>query len=82
MFPRSAFDPKRISMLFPRNGVVSAWWVMFALFVSLGPSMTLGTSVFVLLVGTLALTIMLTLWKTPSPTITEVLRDVDESRTA
>ena len=54
------------------------WLVVFGLFALFGPSMTFATGVFVLLLGTLALTIMLMLWKAPPPTIAEVLRQVEE----
>ena len=66
-------------MLFRRKAVIPVWLVVFGLFALFGPSMTFATGVFVLLLGTLALTIMLiVLWKAPPPTIAEVLRQVDE----
>ena len=65
-------------MLFRRKAVIPVWWVVFALFALFGPSMTFATGAFVLLLGTLALTIMLMLWKPPPPTIAEVLRQVEE----
>jgi hypothetical protein len=57
------------------------WLVVFGLFALFGSSMTFTTGVFVVVLGTLALTIMLILWKAPPSTIAEVLRDVDASRT-
>jgi hypothetical protein len=54
------------------------WWVVFGLFALFGSSMTFATGVLLLLLGTLALTIMLMLWKAPPPTIAEVLRQVEE----
>ena len=62
-------------MLFRRKAVIPVWLVVFALFAS---SMTFATGVFVLLLGTLALTMMLILWKAPPPTIAEVMRQVEE----
>jgi hypothetical protein len=64
-------------MLFQRKAVIPVWLV-FGLFALFGSSMTFATGVFVLLVGTLALTMMLRLWKAPPPTIAEVLRQVEE----
>ena len=65
-------------MLFRRKAVIPVWLVVFGLFALFGSSMTFATGAFVLLLGTLALTIMLMLWKPPPPTIAEVLRQVDE----
>ena len=64
-------------MLFRRKAVIPVWWVVFGLFALFGSSMTFATGVFVLL-GTLALTMMLILWKAPPPTIAEVLHQVEE----
>jgi hypothetical protein len=66
-------------MLFRRKAVIPVWLVVFGLFALFGPSMTFAAGAFVLLLGTLALTIMLMLWKAPPPTIAEVLHEVDES---
>ena len=66
-------------MLFRRKAVIPVWLVVFGLFALFGSSsMTLATGGFVLLLGTLALTMMLILWKAPPPTIAEVLRQVEE----
>ena len=65
-------------MLFRRKAVIPVWLVVFGLFALFGWSMTFATGVFVLLLGTLALTMMLILWKAPPPTIAEVLRQVEE----
>jgi hypothetical protein len=65
-------------MLFRRKAVIPVWFVVFGLFALFGSSMTFATGVFVLLLGTLALIIMLMLWKAPPPTIAEVLRQVEE----
>ena len=65
-------------MLFRRKAVIPVSLVVFGLFALFGSSMTFATGVFVLLLGTLALTIMLMLWKAPAPTIAEVLRQVEE----
>lgn len=65
-------------MLFRRKAVIPMWSVVFGLFALSGSSMTFATGVFVLLLGTLALIIMLVLWKAPPPTIAEVLRQVEE----
>ena len=65
-------------MLFPRKAVIPVWLVVFGLFALFGPSISFATGVFVLLLGTLALTMMLILWKAPPPTIAEVLRQVEE----
>ena len=70
-----------MSMLFRRKAVIPVWLVvfgLFGLFALFGPSMTFATGVFVFLLGTLALTIMLILWKPPPHTIAEVLRQVEE----
>ncbi len=69
-------------MVFRRKAAIPVWLVVFGLFALFGSSMTFATGVFVLLLGTLALTIMLMLWKAPPHTIAEMLRDVDASRTA
>jgi hypothetical protein len=69
-------------MRFRRTAIIPVWFVVFGLFALFGSSMTFTTGVFVVLLGTLALTIMLILWKAPPSTIAEVLRDVDASRTA
>ena len=66
------------TMLFRRKALIPVWLVVFGLFALFGSSMTFTTGVFVLLPGTLALTIMLMLWKAPPPTIAEVLRQVEE----
>ncbi len=68
-------------MLFRRKAVIPVWLVVFGLFALFGSSMTFTTGVFVVVLGTLALTIMLILWKAPPSTIAEVLRDLDASRT-
>ena len=65
-------------MRFRRKAVIPVSLVVFALFALFGSSMTVATGVFVLLLGTLALTIMQMLWKAPPPTIAEVLRQVEE----
>jgi len=51
---------------------------VFGLFALFESSMTFATGVFVLLLGTLALTMMLILWKAPPPTVAEVLHQVEE----
>ena len=66
-------------MLFRRKAVIPVWLLMFGLFALFGSSMTFATGLGVLLLGTLALTMMLILWKAPPPTIAEVLRQVEES---
>ena len=65
-------------MLVRRTPVIPVWLVLFGLFALFGSSMTFATGVLVLLLGTLALTIMLILWKPPPHTIAEVLRQVEE----
>jgi hypothetical protein len=65
-------------MLFRRKAVIPLWLVVFGLFAMFGSSMTFAAGAFVLLLGTLALTMMLILWKAPPPTIAEVLHQVEE----
>ena len=65
-------------MLFQRKAVIPVWLLVFGLFALFASSMTFATGLFVLLLGTLALTMMLILWKAPPPTIAEVLREVEE----
>ena len=65
-------------MLFRREAVIPVWLVVFGLLALSGSSMTFATGVFVLLLGTLVLTIMLILWKAPPSTIAEVLRQVED----
>lgn len=68
-------------MRFRRTAIIPVGLVVFELFALFGSSMTLTTGVFVVVLGTLALTILLILWKAPPSTIAEVLRDVDASQT-
>jgi hypothetical protein len=65
-------------MLFRRRAAIPVWLVVLGLFALFGSSMTFATGVFVVVLGTLALTIMLILWKAPPSTIAEVLRQVEE----
>jgi hypothetical protein len=66
---------------FRRTAIIPVWFVVFGLVAVFGPSMTFTTGVYVVVLGTLALTILLALWKAPPSTIAEVLRDVDASGT-
>ncbi len=50
-------------MLVRRTAVIPVWLVLFGLFALFWSSMTFATGVFVVVLGTLALTIMLILWK-------------------
>jgi hypothetical protein len=73
------FHLKRNLLRLPRKAIVPAWFVVGGLFAVLGPPMTLATSVVVLLLGTVAVTIGLTLWHMPEPTIAEMLNHVEPS---
>ena len=70
-----------MSRLFSRTTIIPVWLIVFGLSALFGPPMTFVTGMFVLFLGGLALTIMLVVWKEQSPTIAEVLRHVDASRT-
>ena len=59
-------------MLFRREAVIPVWLVVFGLFALFGSSTTFATGVFVLLLGTLALTIMQILWKAPPNPVHQV----------
>jgi hypothetical protein len=58
-----------MSMLFSRTAIIPVWLVVFGLFALFGSPMTFATGVVLLLVGGVALTIMLVLWKELPPTI-------------
>ena len=57
-----------MAMSFSRTAIIPVWLVVFGLFAMVGSPMTLATGV-VVLVGGVALTIMLVLWKEFSPTV-------------
>lgn len=69
-------------MTFGREATISVWVMALGLFVLLGSPMMLATAAFVLLMGVMALTIVVVLWKAPPPTIAEVLRHAGASRSA
>ena len=58
-----------MSMLFSRTAMIPVWLFVFGLFVIIGSPMAFGTGLVLLLVGGMALTSMLVLWKEPLPTI-------------
>jgi hypothetical protein len=58
-----------MSLLFNRTAIVPVWLVVFGLFALFESPMTFATGVVLLLVGGVALTIMLVLWKELPPTI-------------
>ena len=58
-----------MSMLFSRTAMIPPWLFVFGLFVIIGSPMTFATGLVLLLMGGVALTIMLVLWKEPLPTI-------------
>ena len=70
-----------MSMLFSRTAIIHVWLVVFGLFAWFGPPMTAATGMLLLIVGGAALAIMLVVWKEHSPTVAEVLHDVETSRT-
>lgn len=58
-----------MSMLFSRTAMIPVWLLVFGLFVFIGSPITFATGLVLLLMGGVALTIMLVLWKEPLPTI-------------
>lgn len=70
-----------MSMLFSRKAFIPVCLIAFGLFALFGSPMTFATGV-VLLIGTvIAPAIVLILWRKPSPTVAEVLHDVEAPRT-
>jgi len=57
-----------MSILFSRTAMIPVWLLVFGLLVFMGSPMTFGNGA-LLLMGGVALTIMLVLWKNPLPTI-------------
>jgi hypothetical protein len=58
-----------MSMIFSRTAIIPVWLVVFGLFAVSGPPITSATGVILLLVGGIALTIILVLWKELRPAI-------------
>jgi hypothetical protein len=58
-----------MSMLFSRTAMIRVWLLVFGLFVIIGSPMTFATGLILLLMGGVALTIMIVLWKEPLPTV-------------
>lgn len=69
-----------MSMLFKRTVVVPVWVIAFGFLAAVGPVST-DIRVLLLLVGVLMPTIVLMVWKRPSPTVAEVLHQVDSPHT-
>ncbi len=71
-----------MSTLFSRKGLIPMWLiVVFGLFELLGPPMTSTTLWGLLFVGVVPPVIMLVLFKEPSPSLAEIVRDANRSRT-
>jgi hypothetical protein len=71
-----------MSMLFrPRTIVLPVWLLVFGVFLLLAWPLTVTTLAILLLVGGLVPAMVLGVWRAPSPTIAEVLHDVEMSRT-
>jgi hypothetical protein len=58
-----------MSILFSRTAMIPVWLLVFGLLVFIGSPLTFRTGLALLLMGGVALTIMLVLWKKPLPTI-------------
>ena len=71
-----------MSMLFSRKALIPVWLVVvFGLFALFGPAPTSTMLWGLLFVGVVPPVIMLVLFKEPSPSVAEIVRDVDASRT-
>ena len=70
-----------MSMLISRKAFIPLWLVVFALFVLSGAPITFATGVLLLIGLGVAPAIGLILWNRSSPTVAEVLHDVDASLT-
>jgi hypothetical protein len=70
-----------MSMLFSRKAFIPVCLIVFGLFALFGSPMTFATRVLLLIAGVVAPAIVLILWKKHSPTVAEVLHDVEASRT-
>ena len=68
-----------MSMLFSRTALISVWLVVFAVFTLSVWPVPFDRAALLLIVGIAAPVIMLLLWKERSPTVAEVLHQVDAS---
>ena len=69
-----------MSIRITRTTIIPIWLVMFGLIALVGPPVTSSTGVLLLILWSVALAIVLVLWRDPPPTVAEVLHQVETSR--
>ena len=69
-----------MSIRITRTTIIPIWLVMFGLIALVGPPVTSSTGVILLILWSVALAIVLVLWRDPPPTVAEVLHQVETSR--
>jgi hypothetical protein len=69
-----------MSILFNRTAIIPVWIVVFGLLALFWSPLTTTTGVLLLIGAVVAPAIMLVVWKERSPTVAEVLHDVETTR--
>jgi len=69
-----------MSIQISRTAVIPIWLILFGLIALVGPPVTSASGVFLLILWSVALAIVLVLWREPPPTVAEVLHQVEASR--
>jgi hypothetical protein len=69
-----------MSIRITRTTIIPIWLVMFGLIALVGPPVASSTGVILLILWSVALAIVLVLWRDTPPTVAEVLHQVDASR--
>ena len=71
-----------MSILFSRRAVIPVWFIgIFGLIALFGPPMTSATILPLLLFGVVPPVILLFLFKAPSRSVAEMVRDIEKPRT-
>jgi hypothetical protein len=69
-----------MSIRITRTTIIPIWLVMFGLIALVGPPVTSSPGVILLILWSVALAIVLVLWRDPPATVAEVLHQVETSR--
>jgi hypothetical protein len=68
-----------MSIRITRTAIIPLWLIVFALIALVGPPVTSSATVFLLILWSVALAIVLVLWRDPPPTVAEVIQQVEAS---
>jgi hypothetical protein len=68
-----------MSIRITRTTIIPMWLVVYGLIALVGPPVTSSAGVLLLILWSVALAIVLVLWRDPPPTVAEVLHQVEAS---